>query len=128
MNLFVDCSRVVDNGRLDGLPLDDGLDCFKVRQILIYNAILFQLTGFVDVMVFMLVNMGSDVSMRLLDFADGLLIAVQCPLLLEGILMFGKHLLLVLTDDGRCSNVNMLGVESLFVLYGLNSVLRYIVR
>lgn len=78
--------------------------------------------------MFMLVNVGSDVSMRLLDFADGLLIAVQCPLLLEGILMFGKHLLLVLTDDGRCSNVNMLGVESLFVLYGLNSVLRYIVR
>ena len=42
--------------------------------------------------------------------------------------MFGKHLLLVFTDDGRGSDVNMLGVESLLVLYGLNSVLRYIVR
>lgn len=110
MNLFVDCSRVMDNGRLDGLPLNDGLD------------------GFVNVMVLMLVDMSSDISTRLFDLASGLLVAVQCPLLLEGLLMFGKHLLLVFTDDGRGSDVNMLGVESLLVLYGLNSVLRYIVR
>lgn len=105
MNLFVDCSRVMDNGRLDGLPLNDGLD------------------GFVNVMVLMLVNMSSDISTRLFDLASGLLVAVQSPLLLEGLLMFGKHLLLVFTDDGRGSDVNMLGVESLLVLYGLNSVL-----
>lgn len=128
MNLFVDCSRVMDNGRLDGLPLNDGLDCFEVRHISIYNVIPFQLTGFVNVMVLMLVNMSSDISTRLFDLASGLLVAVQSPLLLEGLLMFGKHLLLVFTDDGRGSDVNMLGVESLLVLYGLNSVLRYIVR
>lgn len=27
MDLFMDCSRVVDNGRLNGLPLDDRLNC-----------------------------------------------------------------------------------------------------
>lgn len=75
--------------------------------------------------VLMLVNMGSQVSMRLLDIAGGLLVAVQSSLLLEGLLMLGKHLLLMLTNDGRGSDMNMLGVQSLLVLYGLNSVLRH---
>lgn len=105
MDLFMDCSRVVDNGRLNGLPLDD------------------RLNSFVDMVVLMLVNMGSQVSMRLLDIAGGLLVAVHSSLLLEGLLVLGKHLLLMLTDDGRGSDINMLGVQSLLVLYGLNSVL-----
>lgn len=73
----------------------------------------------------MLVNMGSQVSMRLLDIAGGLLVAVHSSLLLEGLLVLEKHLLLMLTDDGRGSDMNMLGVQSLLVLYGLNSVLRH---
>lgn len=105
MDLFMDCSRVVDNGRLNGLPLDD------------------RLNSFVDMVVLMLVNMGSQVSMRLLDIAGGLLVAMHSSLLLEGLLVLGKHLLLMLSDDGRGSDMNMLGVQSLLVLYGLNSVL-----
>lgn len=82
-----------------------------------------KLTSLVDVVVLVLVHVGTQVGSRTLDLTDLGGVGVGSSLLVELLLVLGKHVLLVLADDCRGGRLDVLGLEHLLVLDGLNSVL-----
>ena len=105
VDLLVDGGGLVDNGRLDRLALDDGLD------------------GLVDVVVLMSVDVGADVSSGALGVKDVGGVLVEVALLGELGLVLGKHVLLVLADGSLRDSVDVLSGEDILVGDGLNAVL-----
>jgi len=105
VDLFRDGDGVVNRSRLDGFTLDNRLD------------------GLVDVVVFVSPNMSAEMSTGSLDFSGVLEVLVHRPLLVEFLLVLGKHVLLVLAGDNGGHGVHVLGLELLFVDNGLDSVL-----
>ena len=106
VDLLVDTDGLVNNSRLNGLTLDNGLN------------------SFVNVVVLVLVNVLTKMSSRPLNIPSALHVLVHCTLLVQLSLMLGEHLLLMFTRYSLCSGVDMLCRESLSILDGLNSVLR----
>ena len=83
-----------------------------------------RLTCLVDVVVFMLVDVSSHMASGPLDVSTGLLVLVQSSLLVQLLLVLGKHVFLVFADYARGDRVNMLGLEGLLMSDGLDAVLR----
>ena len=74
--------------------------------------------------MFVGVDMSSHVRSTSLDISLSLLVGVHRPLLVQFLLVLGKHVLLVLAGDDRGGSVDMFSGEALLVLDGLDSVLR----
>lgn len=108
LNLLVDGLGLVDNGGFDSLALNNGLDCL------------------VDVVVLVLIKSSTDMLSALLDGTSGSGVVSQVLLLGKSLLVFRSHLLLVFSSDHRLGGVDMLGVEGLVVLNGLDSVLKVV--
>jgi len=105
VDFLVDAGGVVDNGGLDGLTLDHGLD------------------RLVDVVVFVGVDVGTQVSVGALHVVDNLLVGVERALLVELLLVLGEHVLLVLSHNGGGGRGDVRGLEGLGIVDGLNTVL-----
>lgn len=91
--------------KLTGLSLDDGLD------------------RLVDVVVFVFVDMRTEMSSGSLSVGDGLGILDGGSLLVQFRLVLREHVLLVFSDNGGSSRLDMLGSKGLVVLDRLDSVL-----
>jgi hypothetical protein len=77
----------------------------------------------VDVVVLVLVDVGTDVCCGSLSLADVLGVGVGSSLLVELGLVLWDHVLLVFTDNNGGDGRGVLGGEDLLVGNGLNSVL-----
>jgi len=102
---LVDANGVVDDGRLDGLTLDHGLD------------------RLVDVVVLVGVDLSTEVGLSALHVVDNLLVGVLRALLVELLLVLGEHVLLVLTQNLRGGLDDVRGFEGLGIVDGLDTVL-----
>jgi hypothetical protein len=74
VNLLVDGLGVMDGGRLDGFTLNNRLDW---GMSVMYEILCMKLTGLVDVVVLVGVDVGSGVNGRPLYIALNLLVLVQ---------------------------------------------------
>lgn len=120
VDLFMHSDSVVDRGGLDSLTLYDRLDCGVST---VYQRRRDKRTSLVNVVVLVLIHMHTSVSCRSLNTPNLLSILVQRALLVQLLLVLGKHILLVLARDDGSDSVNMLGVERAMVLDGLDAVL-----
>lgn len=75
-----------------------------------------------------LINSSTDMLSALLDGTSGSGVVSQVLLLSKSLLVFRSHFLLVFSSDHRLGGVDMLGVEGLVVLNGLDSVLELICK
>ena len=73
-----------------------------------------------------LLDVRAEVGSGALSVALDLDVLVERPLLVQLLLVLRKHVLLVFTDDGFGSGVDMLGVQDLVVLDRLDTVLKRI--
>lgn len=76
-----------------------------------------------DVVVLVLVHVRTKVGSRALNLTDTGGVGVGRALLVELLLVLREHVLLVLTDDGGGSGLDVLGLENLVILDGLDTVL-----
>lgn len=81
-----------------------------------------------DVVVLVLIDSSTHMRSALLDLTSRSGVASQVPLLGKSLLVFRTHFLLVFSGDHRLGGVDMLGVEGLLVLNGLESVLKLICK
>jgi hypothetical protein len=102
---LVDGLHGVHSGGLNGLALDNGGN------------------GLVDVVVNVLVGVGTNVGSRALDITDLLLRVVHGTLLVKLHLVLWVHLLLVFPGEDRKGLLNMLRFKDTVVLNGLHTVL-----
>lgn len=76
----------------------------------------------------MLINSSTDMPSALLDATSGSGVVSQVLLLGKSLLVFRSHFFLVFSSDYRLGGADMLGVEGLAVLNGLDSVLKWICK
>ena len=119
VDLLVDGLGVVNGGRLDSLSLNDGLDCCQTESAFRTKL----LTGLVDVVVLVGVDVSTEVSGRSLSLSNVLLVSVSGSLFVQLGLVLWEHVLLVLSNDSWGGGLDMLGGENLVVFDGLDSVL-----
>ena len=82
VDLLVNTNGLVDDGGLDGLTLDDRLD------------------GLVDMVVLVLIHVLPEIRLAPLYVELSLHVLVHRALLVKLVLVFGEHLLFVLSGDG----------------------------
>lgn len=122
VNLFVDRDGLMDSRGLNGLSLDNRLDCEK-SDVFSHTRPRTR-TGLVDVVVCVFLFKLSEVGAGPFGFARGAVVLVLVPHLVKLGLVLGDHLLLVLAHDGGGDTLGVLGRKSLVVLDRLDSVLR----
>ena len=77
-----------------------------------------------DVVVLVLVDVGTQVGTAALYISNISPVLMDCPLLLQLLLVFRQHVLLVLAQHSGSSRLDVLGVKRLLVDDGLDPVLR----
>jgi len=105
VDLLLHLNRMVDCRWLDSFTLDNRLD------------------SLVDVVVFVLVNVCTEVFTGPLDFGRVLGVLVRRSLLVELLLVLRKHIFFVFPHNSRGGRLNMFRLENLVVLDRLDPVL-----